>query len=78
MILQPILHTLRKPVKTNFLLLCKLQLKLAPQKKNINKTKNIKNFGIAGQQKARKEGKNDSIKEFSIQPPCIYLNIKDM
>ena len=29
-ILQPILHTLREPVKTNFLLLCKLQLKLAP------------------------------------------------
>jgi len=45
-------------------------------KKDIKKTKNIKNFGIAGQQKARKEGKNDSIKSSVYSHPAYISTLK--
>ena len=57
----------------------KLQLKHVPasKKSDINKTENIKNiitrYGIADQQKAGNQGRDDSVKQFNIYNPTLHI-----
>jgi len=56
----------------------KLQLKHAPASKKVTKTRRkalkMEDVGIAAdQQKAGKQGRDDSVKQFSIQPHPTYL-----
>jgi len=72
-------------VKTNVLLLCE-RWQTSPQtcttkKSDINKIKRtlklLRDVGIADQQKARKQGRDNSIKKVGIQPhPTYYSTLK--